>query len=73
MHYAQTTIYVCMLLDGAGEPIKAEVIEASTDAAAEERAAEVVQCTSPSKPAHGYELWHRGRRLCVFTGHASRA
>ena len=66
MHIARSSIYVCMLLDRSGDAIGAEIIEADCTDSAADRAAEMLHCSYlPAKP-HGFELWHRGRKLIAL-------
>ena len=66
MHFARTSVYVCMLLDRQGDAIGAEVIEADCTDSAADRASEMLHCAYlPAKP-YGFELWHRGQKLIAL-------
>ena len=65
MHYSSRAIYICMLLDEAGVPLGAEVIEARTTADATELAMDRVQSCVASRRAHGFELWRGGRKIAI--------
>lgn len=64
--YAKTSVYICMLLDGSGLPMGAEVIQASNLAQAIDGATELLNCCTLPAKALGYELWNRGRKLATW-------